>query len=525
MKNKNKTDVPDRTGNGSARAKEAARREKLDRAVDAIEETYLAAAFSISALSKKVLKAAKVFTGSAYGFASYIDPQTGWLIAPTRSRRALKGRGTAGKPIVFKEFSGLWGWVLKHKTHILTNAAASDPRSGAIPRGHVKIDKFLAVPAVFNRSLAGIIALANPGRDYSPKDLAAVKKLARVYAIIIQRKLAEDRLKEGEVKYRTLFETANAAIFIADIHTGTILDANKNAEKLLGRTRKEILGMQHLELHPPEEAEYYEKHFQDHIARRQVSLSDAMICRKDGTRVPVQISASITEVDGKKVIQGIFEDVTEHRLMETALKQKEETLRKIFDTAKDAIFVKDLNGVYVKANKYCAGLFGLTPERMEGKSDFDLLPRKSAQELYDQDQAVIKTGDSVTTDNEILTVNGGIRVFNSVKVPLFNAGGGVTGVLGVSRDMTEFKKLQNQLNEAKAMEAVAKVARPAAHDFNNILAAINGYATLIMETLKAGNPAKPEIEQILNAVKRAADITDRLQTYGSGTGKKPDNKL
>jgi PAS domain S-box-containing protein len=205
--------------------------------------------------------------------------------------------------------------------------------------------------------------------------------------------------------------------------------------------------------------------------------------------------------------------------MADSLRQNEETLRKIFDTATDAIFIKSAGSVYVKVNNFCAGLFGLTPRQMEGKSDFDIMPGELAQKLRDQDLAVIKNGGSRVADSKIKTAKGETRTFNSVKTPLYDSRGRVTGLLGIARDVTEFKKLQNRLLETLAMDAVTRVARPAAHDFNNILSAINGYATLIMETLKTGNPVKPEIEQILNAVKRAAAITERLQTYGSGTGK------
>ncbi|HOW90199.1 MAG TPA: PAS domain-containing protein, partial [Elusimicrobiales bacterium] len=111
------------------------------------------------------------------------------------------------------------------------------------------------------------------------------------------------------------------------------------------------------------------------------------------------------------------------------------------------------------------------------------------------------------------------RFLYASKTPLRDANGTIIGILGIAKDITQLKKLEAELIQAKALEAVGNVARPAAHDFNNILAAINGYAVLIMETLKAGNPVKPEIAQILKAVKRASAITDRLQTYAAAVPK------
>ncbi|MEI7481815.1 MAG: PAS domain S-box protein [Elusimicrobiota bacterium] len=652
MKNKIQKNGPLRSGNGFSRAQAAARWKELDRTVDSIEKAYLASPhFSINQLSEKVLRAAKAFTGSPHGFAAYIDPATGWLTAPTMTREVWKGHPAAGKPLIFKKLSGLWGWALKNKKTILTNAAATDPRSGKIPRGHVKINKFLAAPAIFNRRLAGIITLANPARDYGPLDLAALKRLARVYAIIIQRKLAEDRLKESEEKYRRLAENLGKEYFFYQHDTKGVLTfvsptitemlgyprqqfltryskhltknpANKEAikrtelnirgvqqplyevevyhkdgstrwlevtgtplrdpagkvtgveglahditghkqleqgmresraliaavvenvplmiflkeakhlrfaifnragEELLGYDRKDLLGKNDLDLFPPEQAAFFIAKDREALKAETGVLDipeEPIMTAKKGQRLLHTRKVCIRGADGTtKYLLGISEDITERRHTEKLLIESEETLRKIFDTAKDAIFIKDLNGVYVKANKYCAGLFGLTPEQIEGKSDFDLMPRELARQLYDSDRALLKTGGSVTADNDISTVSGGVRVFNSVKTALYDADGRVTGLLGVSRDMTELKKLQTQLIEIKAMEAAGRITRPAAHDFNNILSAINGYATLIIENLKAGNPVKSEMEQILNAVKRATAITNRLQTYGSETGK------
>ena len=129
------------------------------------------------------------------------------MIAPGIESGRLEGHLPPGEPLVFKQLRAL-GLGVKNKRPILTNAAASDPRSGGTPRGHIKISKFLAAPAIFNKKLAGIIALANPERNYGPEELAAIKRLARVYAIIIQRKLAEDRVKESEARYRSIINAS-----------------------------------------------------------------------------------------------------------------------------------------------------------------------------------------------------------------------------------------------------------------------------------------------------------------------------
>lgn len=521
MKTKIKKSVPVRSVNGSALAQEAARWERLDRAVDSIEGAYLASArFSIGELSEKVLKAAKNFTGSSYGFAAYLDQKTGWMISPTLTRKARKGRAAAGKPLVFKEFAGLWGWALKNKKPILTNAAASDPRSGGIPRGHIKIDKFLAAPAVFNRSLAGIIALANPGRDYDPRDLASLKRLARVYAIIIQRKLAEDRLKESEEKYRAIINASRDITFAINLE-GRITYISRQVRDY-GYSPRGMIGRHFIEFIHPDDRYFISQAFAK-VVKTGVPLPVLryLLKKKDGSYFHAEQKSGIIAKDGKpSMLSGVIRDVTERDQLRRRVEENEKTLQAIFDTAKDSIFIKDVRGRYVKVNKACAEFFGANPELMIGKTDAGIFPESAARDALKQDRLVLKKGETLSVDN-LRETAGGRRIFNMIKTPLKNANKEITGMLVIARDVTERKELEAELVKTKAMEAVSKVARPAAHDFNNILAAINGYAILIVETLKAGNPVKPEIEQILNAVKRAAAITERLQTYGSGTGKKP----
>ena len=110
---------------------------------------------------------------------------------------------------------------------------------------------------------------------------------------ISERKRAEERLRESEEKYRTLFEDANDAIFIANTKTDVILDANRQAEKLIGRPRQEIIGMHQSDLHPPQHAEYYKEKFREHVQKSRALDLEAEVIKKDGSIVPVSEALSI----------------------------------------------------------------------------------------------------------------------------------------------------------------------------------------------------------------------------------------
>lgn len=140
---------------------------------------------------------------------------------------------------------------------------------------------------------------------------------------ITERKRLEEQIKVSEEKYRKFFEDTNDAIFIADTETGQLLDANKQAERLIGRTKEEICRMHQSQLHPPEEAETYKEMFKQRIKTGGGPNFDAEVINKDGVRIPVHIISSVIEIDGKKVMQGVFRDVSQLKKAEAEKKEAE----------------------------------------------------------------------------------------------------------------------------------------------------------------------------------------------------------
>jgi len=164
----------------------------------------------IEYISFVVLEQAKRLTSSGLGFVSVIDPQTGYHISSTLTRDIWDICQVENKDIVFKKFTGLWGWVLNNRKPLMTNDPSSDPRSSGTPEGHVPIRRFLSVPALFDRTLVGQISLANSDHDYTERDLSLVERLAVVYALAVQRKRSEEELQKArnELEQRVEERTA-----------------------------------------------------------------------------------------------------------------------------------------------------------------------------------------------------------------------------------------------------------------------------------------------------------------------------
>jgi len=142
---------------------------------------------------------------------------------------------------------------------------------------------------------------------------------------ISARKQLELSLRESEEKYRTLFDNTGEAICIADAKTGIVIEANKQAEKLFGLPREEIIGAYHSDVSHYKKAEYYEKRFREFIEKGNAFVLEAELMKKDGSIVPVIISSHIINLGGKEVIQGLFKDISNEKM---ALELKKEIIAK-----------------------------------------------------------------------------------------------------------------------------------------------------------------------------------------------------
>ena len=157
---------------------------------------------------------------------------------------------------------------------------------------------------------------------------------------ISEQKRVENALFESEGKYRKLIETANDAIFIADAESGIILDINRRAEEMMNMPAEEIIGMHQKQLHPEDKAGDYKQIFREYVRNGDGISDEVVVCRKDGHKIPVEISASVIEWGGKKVVQGIFRDITRRKRTEDALSQSKEQMQYILDNTTSVIYLK-----------------------------------------------------------------------------------------------------------------------------------------------------------------------------------------
>jgi PAS domain S-box-containing protein len=143
----------------------------------------------------------------------------------------------------------------------------------------------------------------------------------QLQADIKKRQMAEKALRESEKKYRGLIETASEAIIVIDYESGKIIDVNRKGIELLGRSADEIIGMHHSQIHPSDETEKYTWLFKKSATYLSPPDIAYHMLHKDGSRIPVEISTSIMELEGRKIIQGIFRDLREKIKLEEEIQK------------------------------------------------------------------------------------------------------------------------------------------------------------------------------------------------------------
>jgi PAS domain S-box-containing protein len=153
---------------------------------------------------------------------------------------------------------------------------------------------------------------------------------------ITDKKLIQETLKESEEKFKQFFENSNDAIFITDSLTRRLVSCNKKAEKLVGRSKVEILSMKVENLYPKDRVKETIKGFNNQI-KGKIKLIESEVLTKTGKRIPVEISTSIVEITREKYLLGIFREITERKKVEMALQKQTHDL---------AERIKELNCLY-----------------------------------------------------------------------------------------------------------------------------------------------------------------------------------
>ena len=354
----------------------------------------------------------------------------------------------------------------------------------------------------------------------SSGEISLVGGLATDITELIQ---AENTIRKLNDFHQAIIQTASDGIYVCSETSGfpyvRFTVWNDRMTELTGYTQSEINESGwYQSLYPDAEVQALAiQRMQEMRQRNDLQAEEREITRKDGELRILTISTSRIEIeDGVHGIVGLMQDVTERRLAEARLRQTTSLLEAVINGTSDAVFVKDLSGRYLLINEAAATIVGKTTAELIGKDDTFLFDRKSAEAVMESDRRIMRQGSGVTVE-ETTTVNGVKQCFHATKGPYRNNAGEVIGLIGISRDITRQKLIEEQFHQAQKMEAIGQLAGGIAHDFNNLLTVINGYAEIILSQLSSDHDLTEPLTLINEAGQRAAALTAQLLAFSRKT--------
>jgi PAS domain S-box-containing protein len=270
------------------------------------------------------------------------------------------------------------------------------------------------------------------------------------------RRRAEGALLESESRLRTVLDSALSAVIVIDA-SGRIVDWNARAEKVFGWRRDEAIGQELAGKVIPER--YRDAHHQGlrrFLATGEGPVLDRLIeitaLRSDGSEFPVELSISPIRTGAGVLFCGFVTDITERRRAAQALVAERTLLRTLIDALPDVVFTKDAEGRFSMCNAAELKHLGLAREEdLLGKSVFDLYPRNLA-EIYHADDLATLAGQSVLNREEpSVDASGNQRWYLTTKVPLHDRTGKVSGLVGISRDITERRQAEEAFRKGQQL--------------------------------------------------------------------------
>jgi len=194
----------------------------------------------------------------------------------------------------------------------------------------------------------------------------------------------------------------------------------------------------------------------------------------------------------------------ERRSLQDALAHERNVLRTMIDLIPAFIYAKDAQSRFTACNKLVAARMGVTPEAAVGKSDFDFFAREMAEKFFADEQALLASGKPLVNCEELVfdKLSGTNRVILTSKVPLHDANGNVTGIVGTGFDITERKAAEERMASSDRLESIGRLAAGVAHEINTPVQYLNDSVSFIREgvgellayidKLHASLPQKPE---------------------------------
>lgn len=424
----------------------------------------------------------------------------------------ISGRFDPSMPF-FTEHGSFW---TNSTTELLAGTGAADRGCRTRNRCNTAGYESLAlVPLRHGDETFGLLQFNDKRKGrFTPQLIGLFERIADNVALAVAQRWAEEALRESERRFRRLFdESPIGAAMVSLDHR--YLKVNAALCEITGYSEEELIGRKFTDITHPDDVSVGTQETARLIAgeidRYQV---DKRYVRKDGKIVWVRVFIrAVRDSDGRILYYlPVIQDITAQKRAEYLL---EDFAESVVDTVPAMIVTIDRNGEIQRFNRFAQELTGYTHEEVkrngwlerivgpeEGERVFETMHRALDHRPDQGVEVPIRTKDG----RELLT-----RWYGSA---LHDDRGQVVGAVAIGIDVTELRQKEEQLRRAAKMEAIGRLAGGVAHDFNNYLAAVKGYAHLILDEISAEDSSRALVEEIARAADGAAQLTRELLAFG-----------
>jgi PAS domain S-box-containing protein len=284
---------------------------------------------------------------------------------------------------------------------------------------------------------------------FTENEISVAQTIAGHVAFVIQRAKAEDALRLSEERFAKAFRSSLHPVVIAELGSGLIIEANDAAHQLFGYTREDVAGRTTLQIGlwpSPEDRARFVALLKKQGSVRNLEVSLRM---KNGAFRQCLLSSEMIELDGKLCMVTVGNDITDRKRAEEELRQSHAFLRQVIDIDPNFIFAKDRDGRFTLVNKAVADAYGTTVDDLIGKTDADFNPnREEVEHFRAKDLEVIDSLQERFISEEVITdASGRTRWLQTVKRPILDEHGLGSMVLGAATDITERKRMEEELRQ------------------------------------------------------------------------------
>ena len=327
-----------------------------------------------------------------------------------------------------------------------------------------------------------------------------------------QRKDEYQKMESAAVKRAKLlaatFEASSVGFVI--LINNIFNEVNDACCQMLGYSRNEIIDKEFFVFYPTNEDYQKIEQIYPIISRLGFSTAETRLSRKNGEIINVGMSFSaFNKNDLSQVIAMSLIDITERKRVEDRLEQATEEWRATFDSITDLISIHDKDNRIIRVNKAVADMLKTTSKDLVGKFCHEVMHGTKEPPVGCPHLEAIKTGKPTVMEAYNLNIE---VYFHESSSPLFNEKGEVTGSIVVARDITQQKRIEEQLILADRLASIGELSSGIAHELNNPLTSVIGFSLLLIEGDVHDN-IKEDLSIVYSEAQRAASIVKNLLTF------------